>query len=262
MGVAAGCEATPGGGGGLADEPRTGERGPSPEAPSDRASLPDSPAGVLVARALEHHDPQGIWWTRPIALQWNSSRPGGERREARVRIDNARGTLDLQMEFRGHQLELISREDGGRAIVDGSEEIAPDVRRHLRLDREEGLYWRNYFLFLVGLPMKLADPGVRLRPEVERTTFQGREVEAVRAEYQTEDGYPWWDFYFDPGSGELVGTRFFREGPAADGEYIVLEGSAEAGGLRIPRIRRWYTNAEGEHLGTDEVVALEVGPGA
>ena len=38
-----------------------------------------------------------------------------------------------------------------------------------------------------------------------------------------------------------------------------MEGLAEAGPLRLPAVRRWYTNAEGEHLGTDEVARLEAG---
>ena len=36
----------------------------------------------------------------------------------------------------------------------------------MRLDREDGMFWRSYYGFLAGLPMKIADPGARLDPEV------------------------------------------------------------------------------------------------
>jgi hypothetical protein len=48
-----------------------------------------------------------------------------------------------------------------------------------------------------------------------------------------------------------VGYRFFHDEGKGDGEYIVLEGEIEGGGLRLPARRTWYTNAEDELLGTD-----------
>lgn len=230
-------------------------------AESPVAALPSTPAGRLVARSVDFHDPEGVWWSRPVSLRWVSSRPGGEERVARLAIDDGGSHFHLDMELRGHQLEMALQDGSLHTAVDGSRDFTPEVAELLRLDREEGLYWRNYFLFLVGLPMKLTDPGAELAEEVASTEFDGRPVEAVRVRYDTDDGYPWWEFYFEPADGRFVGARFWREGPDVDGEYITMEGLAEAGPLRIPEVRRWYTNARGEHLGTDRVEGLEVGEG-
>lgn len=247
--------------------PDAGDGDPPPEtgaassgAPvSPPSTLPSTPAGRLVARSIDFHDPRGAWWSRPIRLRWVSSRPGGERRVASLEIDNAAGAFDVEMELRGHALEMAVTGDSARTLVDGSPDPPPDVRERLRLDREGGVYWRNYFLFLVGLPMKLADAGAELGAEARSTTFQGREVRAVTVRYDPQDRYPWWELYFAPDDARLVGARFWNRGRDADGEYITMEGLSEAGWLRLPRTRRWYTNAADEHLGTDRVEGLSVG---
>jgi len=253
--IASACGPRSEGEGGAARD--TGTAGARPGAPL--YPVPDTPSGELLARAIAFHDPEGVWRTRPLEVRWESSRPGGERRIAELHVDNGSGTFDLEMELRGHVLELNVSGDTVHTRVNGSEEFTPQVRERLRLHREGGLYWRNYFLFLLGMPMKLTDPGTELVDGPRTVDFRGRRTLALRARYETEDGYPWWEFYFDPDDARLVGARFWREAPDADGEYIVMEELAEAGSLRLPAVRRWYTNAQGEHLGTDRVARLEAG---
>ncbi|NIP59407.1 MAG: hypothetical protein GWO00_16010 [Gemmatimonadetes bacterium] len=240
-------------GGGAGDPGSSAGRPDAPIYP-----VPDTPSGELLARAIAFHDPDGVWRTRPLEARWESSRPGGERRIAELLVDNGSGTFDLEMEFRGHALELQVSGDTVHTRVNGSEEFTPQVRERLRLHREGGLYWRNYFLFLLGMPMKLTDRETELVDDPRTVAFLGRRTLAIRARYETENGYPWWEFYFAPDDARLVGARFWREAPDADGEYIVMEGIAETGSLRLPEERRWYTNAGGEHLGTDRVARLEV----
>lgn len=256
-GVAGGCG--PGGDDGARTRGGGEAGGAASRSESPAYRVPETPAGSLLARSVAFHDPGGWWRSRPLEVRWESSRPGGERRVAEIRVDNPSGAFDLEMEFRGHALEIHVAGDSVRTRVDGSAEVPADTRERLRLHREDGLYWRNYFLFLLGMPMKLTDPGADLAGEVRTVEFEGRPLRAIRARYRTEDGYPWWEFYFDPADARLRGARFWREGPDADGEYIVMEGLAEAGPLRLPAVRRWYTNAEGEHLGTDEVARLDAG---
>lgn len=254
-------------------EPRGGEEGPAnaasearsgaPPSVVAREALPETPAGRLVARSIDFHDPEGVWWSRPVRLRWVSSRPGGEQRIARVEIDNRAGSFFLSMELRGHALETSVVGDSARTRVDGipASEAPAEVRERLRLDREEGRYWRNYFTFLVGLPMKLTDPGAELAAEAPDTVeLDGRRALAVPVRFESDDRYPHWELYFAPDDARLVGARFWNEGRGVDGEYITMDGLAEAGPLRLPAERRWYTNAADRHLGTDRVEGLEVGP--
>jgi hypothetical protein len=56
--------------------------------------------------------------------------------------------------------------------------------------------------------------------------------------------------------GDPIGAKLDVMG---NNEYILLEGEVSGEGLRLPRTRTWYTNAEDRLLGTDTLTGLEVG---
>ena len=121
------------------------------------------------------------------------------------------------------------------------------------LIREDGLFWRNYLGFLAGMPMCLTDPGVSIDPEVTDAKLDGRTVRSIRACFAPEVGTDIWTFYFDPETASLLGCRFDKADPTKDGETLVFEGTTSVAGLRLPRERRWYMNADRRFLGTDEL---------
>jgi hypothetical protein len=122
----------------------------------------------------------------------------------------------------------------------------------------ESLRWtRDFYLYVWGLPMKLVDPGVRLG-EVSRTRTEGGDVLRLRVTFDPEVGTDVWDFDFDPRTHALVGYRFFHDEAAGDGEWIGVEGEAVGAGLRLPRTRAWYMNADDEYLGRDRLESVEL----
>jgi len=145
-------------------------------------------------------------------------------------------------------------------MLNGSAEISDAKREEHRLDCDRVVLYRDYYTYLWGMPMKLRDPGTRLDPGVSDAVFQGRQVKSLRVTYDPEVGGDTWYFYFDPDSAALVGYRFFHDESANDGEYIVLEGEVSGGGLRLPKARTWFTNAEDRLLGTDTLTGLDAAP--
>jgi len=221
---------------------------------------PDTPAGALVARSIEFHDPDGIWGHREIRLDWaGTDAKGGERVAVQVRLGEDPSDFSLSGRYAGSEIEYRTTGQDWSVVVDGSEDPSPEVRERMRLNREDGMFWRSYYGFLVGLPMKILDPGTHLDPDVIETTFHDRPVQAVRLTYDPEVGGETWYFYFDPDTAELVGCRFYYDESLNDGEYIVFENLVEAGTLRLPRNRRWYVNVNSRFLGEDEIGSLEVG---
>ena len=108
------------------------------------------------------------------------------------------------------------------------------------------------------MPMKLRDPGTRLDPAVKRTELDGRAVLALRVTYAPEVGGDTWYFYVDPRTFALAGCRFYHDESANDGEYIVFEGEVEGPRrLRLPKLRRWHMNRDGEYIAVDEVLSIE-----
>ncbi|MEO0875473.1 MAG: hypothetical protein AAFY48_12785, partial [Bacteroidota bacterium] len=57
-----------------------------------------------------------------------------------------------------------------------------------------------------------------------------------------------------PGTYALSGYRFYHDEADNDGEYILVEGEAQVGQLRLPAKRHWYTHGDRRYLGSDEIV--------
>ena len=45
--------------------------------------------------------------------------------------------------------------------------------------------------------------------------------------------------------------QFFHDETKNDGEYILLSGIEIIDGIKMPKVRAWYTNKEEKYLGTD-----------
>lgn len=102
-----------------------------------------------------------------------------------------------------------------------------------------GLFWRDYYGDLAGLPMKLRDPGTLIDPDVAATDFIGRQIQSIRVTYDAELGGDTWYFYFDPESAQLVGRRFYHDEAANDGEYIASRScSAKPSSSSAPYLSR------------------------
>ena len=228
-----------------------------------RAETALTPAQELVARSVAFHDPDGVWGSRSIAMSWaGTDGEGGERVAVDLEFGADERDFALAGRYRGFSIEYETTAEGWSATVDGvaQAELPEADRERMRLHREGGMFWRSYYGFLAGLPMKIADPGAHLDPEIIETIFMDREVHAVRVTYDADVGGDTWYFYFDPATAQLVGCRFYHDESANDGEYIVFEELTEGGGLRLPRLRGWYMNADDRHLGTDEAGTIRVGP--
>ena len=219
----------------------------------------DTAADALLARSVAFHDPTAVWGHRGVALTWVGSGSEGQERVALdISLDPDGRTFSMTGRYAGSTIDYATTGTAYTVTVDGTAELSDETRQRMRLDREDGLFWRSYFGFLAGLPMKLFDPGTHVDPEPEETEFEGRPARAIRVTYDPEIGGETWYFYLDPETDQLVGCRFYYDESLNDGEYIVFTDLIEAGGLRLPRHRSWYTNAEGEFLGADEITRLAV----
>ena len=210
---------------------------------------------TVLERAIAYHDPQNVLLTQAHRFSFLETRPDAPDRHSEVVIDVARD--DFYFTRRGEHT-VAGRLEGGHCEVslDGRTELTEEERAEHRLDCDRLERMRNYYVYLWGLPMKLRDPGTRLGV-VTRTKLARRSVYALRVTYEESVGKDTWIFYFDRGSYALVGYRFFHDESKNDGEYIVLEGEARLGRLRLPKHRTWYTHQGNRLLGTDTLESIE-----
>ncbi len=219
----------------------------------------------LLARSIAYHDPGGLWGERVVRIAVRSdlseelaARRGVSTTVRRAVIDPTAGRFTVSYEQEGAEVEITVTGEETTVVVDGRTGLSADELERFGAAPPRPLMLRNYMTYLYGLPMKLRDAGTHLDPAPERTTFQGEDVWALRVTYDEEVGTDTWYLYLDPETAALVGYRFYHDEAAGNGEYIVLEGEAEDGGLRLPKVRRWYTNQEDTYLATDTLDELRV----
>jgi len=218
-------------------------------------------ADQLVNRTIAFHDPDG-WWDRvKMDMVIEMKTPNRPARLSNVVVDNING---------GFEISVLSNDKLLEWMVDGKDScdfkvnfVAPTVAQadSLNLTVDRAKFLRNYYTYLYGLPMKLKDAGTRIGDEVIETTFMGKPVLALRVTYDESVGKDIWYFYFNPSTYAMVGYRFYHDEAKNDGEYIVLEDMIIEQGLRIPRNRSWFTNAEDKLLGTDYLKEFKVDKG-
>ena len=218
-------------------------------------------ADQLVNRTIAFHDPDG-WWDRvKMDMVIEMKTPNRPARLSNVVVDNING---------GFEISVLSNDKLLEWMVDGKDScdfkvnfVAPTVAQadSLSLTIDRAKFLRNYYTYLYGLPMKLKDAGTRIGDEVIETTFMGKPVLALRVTYDESVGKDIWYFYFNPSTYAMVGYRFYHDEAKNDGEYIVLENMIIEQGLRIPRNRSWFTNAEDKLLGTDYLKEFKVDKG-
>jgi len=224
------------------------------------SSLPPAP-DELIRGTIAYHDPGGVLLTSTVRITVDESRVDGTSRKTTATVDYPRHRFELHRSMKnGTSVELSSDGDRVEARLDGSSDFSEEDAKRYRITPERVRWWRDIYHYLYGLPMKLVDPGTRLASAVERVRFAGKDVYALRVTYDPDVGNEIWYFYFDPDDYSLEGYRFYYDEAKGDGEYVVLDGEIESGGVRFSRRRRWYLNRDGSYYGTDTIESVQLNP--
>jgi hypothetical protein len=213
-----------------------------------------STGAELIDASIKYHDPENSWPTAALILGFNDTRPGKANRQAGFSFNNSTGVACVTREMDGHKITWHVVNDDCRFEIDGRFEPTEEEIKQYNLTKERALMMRNYYLYLWGLPMKLKDPGTLIDPEIQEKSFNGQLTKAVKITYEEDIGSDIWYFYFAPDSNELIGYQFYHDEEKGDGEYITLSGMEEVDGMRIPKSRSWYINADSTLLGTDHLI--------
>jgi hypothetical protein len=217
------------------------------------------PASELLACSIAYHDPKDRWNRGAFKITDVSTRPDGTvGRRTVLRIDNARGRFEIETHVESRVVTAAITGDKVKDIrLDGKVEYSEEEAKRFQLSSDQLLTKRNFFLYLLGLPMKLRDPGAHLDPVGKDVTFHGVPSHELRVTYDVGVGSDTWYFYLDAKNCALVGHRFYHDEAKQDGEYAVLSGEISGQGLRLPRIRKWYRNQDDQWFITHTVESIE-----
>lgn len=206
-----------------------------------------------------HHDPKGVWFKSKIRLTIEEARTDGSTRTSLVVLDHPGSAFELKTRRDDRQIVMSVFREKTSATLDGRLDFSKEDAEKYGLTPESVLKRRNYYGYVFGLPMKLADPGTIVGIPVPIAKYEGRTYRKIRVTYDPKVGGDAWDFFFDPKTNALSGYRFFHDEAKGDGEFITLEGEIECGqGVRLPRARSWFMNKDRKALGTDTITACSV----
>jgi hypothetical protein len=213
-------------------------------------------AEQVLQKSITYHDPEDRWPVFQDSLKILLETPDAPKRISRIYIDNQSGLFYVKATRDSSIVEFAVGKDSCTVKWNGSNQFSKTEADENGLNCERAKMYRNYYSYLYGLPMKLMDPGTRLSEEFEVRTFKGKDYQVLRVDYKAEVGSDIWYFYFDPQTYAMEVYQFYRSDENGQlkedtGEYILLSGEEEIGGIRMPKTRAWYYNKDDKYLGTD-----------
>lgn len=205
----------------------------------------------LLDKSIAYHDPEGKWANFKGSFTIKMETPKRPVRTTRIELDFLQQYFKSSVERGG--VSTTSQWKAGQCMhwLEGSTTFTAAQAKEHGLNCERTNKMRNYYVYLYGLPMKLKDPGTQLDPKVYTKTLKGISYHCLKVTYDESVGKDTWYFYLDKTTAQLRHYQFFHDEAANDGEYILLSGEANIEGIKMPKDRAWYMNADNRYLGTD-----------
>lgn len=204
----------------------------------------------LLNRALAYHDPEGNWSKLKTRLYLSSADTAGQEHTFEIELDNSTGYFAHISRQEGKEVVKGFADGKEFYLLDGKQEISEEDRKKYELTPESLKWVHSFYPYLYGLPMKLTDDGVKVTEAGKVEEFDGNTYQVLEVNFDPSVGSDNWFFYFEPENYAMKVYRF-NHGDPNSGEYILLEQEELVGGIRMPKVRKWYWNKNDEYIGTD-----------
>tara|TARA_R110002050_G_scaffold109711_1_gene220880 strand:- start:15584 stop:16294 length:711 start_codon:yes stop_codon:yes gene_type:complete len=205
----------------------------------------------LLEKAIQYHDPNGNWNTFKGTLFVTMETPKSPKRESEIQIDIPNQFFSVKAKSGKNTSEYSIEKDSVQIVFNGERNPPKEILKKYKLSKKRGVFMKNYYTYLYGLPMKLKDPGTVIHLKVENKKFKGKPYLVLKATYKKEVGKDTWYFYFNPKTYAMEVYQFFHDETKNDGEYILLTGEETVNGVKMPKKRAWFINKDNKYLGTD-----------
>lgn len=211
---------------------------------------------AVVEKAILAHDPHNHWPQLSSRFDMSIRREGQPDRYFSVLLDNT----EQHFEYALNQGDSIIAQGVVAGTyyyqINGSAQLADSVKERYQLNEARTQYLTEVYEYLIGIPMKLKDPGTVIDPGLAEVTFNGENCWVIRVSYDPSTEGETWYFYINRATYMLEGYRFYFDESTGDGEFIEVDGYEEVNGLKIAKIKKWYWNRDSAHFRTDEVLRI------
>ncbi len=217
------------------------------------AQLQDSLTGQdLLKKCINFHDPQGKWENFKGKLHLVHPKDK-DTTTSQVSIDLVNDYFNFSSTKENNKVveQLVDKGVGYYKVNGKKNKASEELIKKYYLGEGQSKFWKNFFVYLYGLPMKLQDKGAILQEKVYKERFNGKQYLVLKVNYSPEVGKEVWYFYIDPETYALEAYQFYHNQEDNDGEYILLEGLEEYNGMKIPKTRTWFMNKDDKQVGVD-----------
>ena len=118
----------------------------------------------LLEKAISYHDPYSNWELFNADFVVNMESPNRPKRKSKIKINLPSSIFRIEV----HQNEniLISKLEGGKCYLEfnGKSDLTNEIKVKYNLDCKRAIYFRDYYTYLFGLPMKQMDQLLHLDP--------------------------------------------------------------------------------------------------
>jgi hypothetical protein len=219
--------------------------------PNDFLSPPQ-----ILNRVIQYYDPAGIWDHYRGEMHLYTLRPEEGSTEEDLVLDNASGHYQSILYING--AEIVRRLDQEDVFfsINGRADVTGEERKTFGLDKENLQWYFHHHSMHFGLPMHLRDQGINLEPKAHREVFNGKECLVLTFAGNPDEQTPAYfadpiHLYIDPSDYSMAGVRYENQTRQYPSCYVLFNQEIEVGGIRIPKVKTYYREADSSYWFTD-----------
>ncbi len=196
--------------------------------------------------SIKYHDPKNNWDTFSSQVSsFSKVDRGGESLEESTRqfsFDNSTSYFGMSMDVQEFPLRIDISNDNCQTVWKKKEITKEENNRYIN-DCKFGKNYRNYYRYLIGIPMVLKDDSAIVNPIVEEENINGKNYKKITVNYAPVNENPTWEFFIDPMNGKLVRSKFIRyneKNEITGGEILDYPEHKLIQGMQLRTKMLWY----------------------
>ncbi|WP_339756927.1 DUF6503 family protein [Algoriphagus aquimarinus] len=199
-----------------------------------------NPSGKQVLKkSIEFHDPNSNWNSlqERFSLQSDFIYPETALYNLLIGLDNPNKQVSYSNETLAQRVDFT---DTTCVVILGTKSC------------EQTTWTKNFYHFILGLPMTLQNDEGIIQESVEPMTFHDEASYRVAVDFEKEK----WHFYFSKADYHLVGFAF-NKNFESKAEEIRTNGLIEIAGMKLPKTRSWWITTDSIrpiYSGRDEIM--------
>lgn len=208
----------------------------------------------ILEQSKLRHDPQREWEKLALSLHIQEPRIQTPERYSKIKINNREEMFEIERtREEGRMKSMVDKNGNFSTLL--NDEVAPEaIISKYGLNKERNMMYWSFYKTMIGLPMSLTEDSYLKLDTAEVVRFEAITVYRIDLELKESIIRKNWSLMISPDTYELLAIELKSDNPAEDSEVIKFEGEFATGGMRIPRIRHWYSKESATYLGSDIIV--------